>query len=269
MSHDPNAAGLAVNWHIFGSNGLEKADYSQGVLERFTRRAPNDWGSNKLVKDIVNPRFLIVPLQSPHAMNYFKGFYSVNENGDCVKGAFNFPVATEKIVINHYFSKSREEFLKKRERGRAAKTTFRAYGDFDKHDHNEEFDNGILKYRDARAKIYQPPKPRSDADLIKALERNLSPTLSSDTPIEFYAGKMETFLTCRAVAAYLQTKLADNSQAKFFEEESLKAILKTFASPISVADKGLFDKELPELLKLPYPVIKEIKAESIKLTPKN
>ena len=39
----PQASGVAVNWQLYGSNGARTADYSRGVLERFTRRAPVDW----------------------------------------------------------------------------------------------------------------------------------------------------------------------------------------------------------------------------------
>ena len=74
FSRDPNAAALGINWQIFGSNGEEKADYSRGVLERFTRRAPSDWAiikedkaniGNIYIKSIVNPRLVDYYL-SPH-----------------------------------------------------------------------------------------------------------------------------------------------------------------------------------------------------------
>ena len=39
LSRDEQAQALAVNWQIFGSNGHETADFSRGVLERFTCRA--------------------------------------------------------------------------------------------------------------------------------------------------------------------------------------------------------------------------------------
>ena len=227
------------------------------MLERFTRRAPNDWyfifknkpiGGNPPVKSIHNPR-KISSAGHPHIANYFESFHAINEKGNIVKGPFNIPVTDEKIVINHYYTKSFEEFITfKRSRGYADRIKTGVYTDeaFKVYDRNEEFDDGILKYRDARAKVYQPPKPRSNDDLIKALKRNLP----LDAPPDYYAGKLETFLTCRAVAAYLKEKN--------FEEASLKAIIKAFVSPVSVADKGLFDKELPELLKLPYPVVEEL-----------
>ena len=277
LSKDPNAAGLGVNWQCFGSNGQEKADHSRGVLERFTQRAPKEW-SNRIrnitvgnihVKTIANPRAINVSI-SPHTPIYFAGLYSVNENGKSVRGPFNSPVTTEKIAINHYYTKSREEFFARKSQPRAdslgpqshlAEDLFNAY------DHNEEFDDGILKYRDARAKVYQPPdNSHVNERLLNALMVNLSPTFIEDVQPNFYAGKMETFLTCRAVAAYLKTQLTDTS-ANFFEEAALKAISKSVAG-MSVADIQLLIPELPKLLSLPYPVVKEIRDELIKYIPR-
>ena len=48
LSNAPNAAGLSIHWQIYGSNGQEKADYSRGVLERFTRRAEKNFGRFKI-----------------------------------------------------------------------------------------------------------------------------------------------------------------------------------------------------------------------------
>ena len=254
MSHDDKAAGLAINWQVFGSNGQTKADYSRGVLERFTRRAKHDWhfmlknkpvGGNPHVKSIHNPR-LIKFAGHPHCADYFDGFHAVNEKEIVCRGPFNRPVAFERIVVNHYYDKSYEEFVTfKRARGYADRIIEGVYSDnaFKVYDRNEEFDDSILAYRDARAKIYQPPKARSAEDLLKALERNLS--------TDSYAGKLETFLTCRAVAAYLNERT--------YEEAALKAILKALENSPSAADKQMFDKELPELLKLPYPVIEEFR----------
>ena len=86
-------------------------------------------------------------------------------------------------------------------------------------------------------------------------------------PPNFYAGKMETFLTCRAVADYLKTHFADSTTANFFEEASLKAISKSVAG-MSTADIQLLIPELPKLLSLPYLVVKEFRDELIKYIPR-
>ena len=94
---------------------------------------------------------------------------------------------------------------------------------------------------------------------LPALAANLSPALLPNIPQDFYAGKMETFLTCRAVAAYLKTKLTDTTPAEFYEEAALRAVLKSLSSGASMADARLLISELPNLLTLPYPVVEELR----------
>lgn len=205
---------------MFGSNGQDKADYSRGVLERFTRRAPRDWvppdgEKNSVIKTVANPRKINF-FSNAHYPIYFEGGYSVNENGKIIHGWYNEPVLADTIVINHYHTKSREEYEQKIQRGRSDLLQKRENA-FSHSDRNEEFDDGILRYRAERAKDFRPSdKSQADARLLNALVTNLSPTLIPNTPPQFYAGKMETFLTCRAVASYLQTRLTDDSPAKFF-----------------------------------------------------
>lgn len=256
--------------HCFGSNGQDKADYSRGVLERFTRRAPNDWApegyGNAHVKIIANPR-MINYMSIPHFAFYFEGVQAVNENGNVVPSAFNNPVTADKIVINHYSIKSREEYGIKVSRGAADHNAY-DMKNFDTSDHNEEFDDGILRYRAERAQSFKmPDKSQVDARLFNALSKNLSPTLMSNTLPTFYAGKIETFLTCRAVAAYLKTKLKDDAPAKFFEEAAIKAILQTLSSGMTLADVRLLVRELPSLLKLPYPVVNELRGAALQIIP--
>ena len=267
LSHDPNAAGLAINWQLFGSNGEEKADYSRGVLERFTRREDK---INKHVKTIANPR-VINFFGNPHSAIYFEGCYAVNESGEVVNGPFNETATANKIIINHYHTKSREEYDLKSSRGYAPNILSEnpyPQKKFEGHDKNDEFDDGILKYRDARAENFQlPDKSHADTRLFAALAENLSPTLLPNTPQDFYAGKVETFLTCRAVAAYLQTKLTDEAPAKFFEEASLKALLKAVKVGTSFADIRLVLSELPNLLTLPYPEVKKLREACLHIIP--
>lgn len=276
LSPNPNAAGLAIHWQNFGSNGQEKADYSRGVLERFTRRAPKDYTpdkgeTNALIKTIANPRKINF-LSSPHFPYYFADVYSINEIAIPVSGGYGKPVTAEKIVVNHYLCKSIEEYMQKTSRGPAdgnmqVYSMRKAYLEFN--DRNDEFDDGILRYRAERAKTFQPPdKSRADERLFTALATNLSPTLVPTTPPQFYAGKMETFLTCRAVAAYLKTRLTDDAPAKFFEEASLVAILRTIASGgMSLADARLLIRELPDLLPLPYPVVNDLRGACLQIIP--
>ncbi len=253
LSHDDKAAGLAIHWNPFDSNGQEKADYSRPVLERFTRCPKN---IHPCIKTIANPRKIgfFKPTQV-HTAGFFRGFFCVDENLNPVYNFKPIPATADKIVLNHYHCKSLEEYIVKIKRGDAVfpDQELRSVDKFHQAQINKgNYEDGIIKYRDARLKIYQPPKPRSNDDLIKVLEKNLP----SEAPPDFYAGKMETFLTCRAIASYLQTKLSDNKIAKFYEEVSLNAALKAFVASASMADRELFIMELPTLLRLPYAYLK-------------
>ena len=254
---------------MFGSNGLQTADYSRGVLERFTRRATNEINSSTFVKMILNPRTVNF-FDSPHFAMKFEGIATIDERGEHRTQQWTIsPPLNDKIVINHYHCKSWEEYSQRVHRGDVVKIESDKYNRelFDKRDRNDEFDDGILKYRDERLKIYQPPdKSHADERLINALTENLSPTLIQSTPPEFFAGKMETFLTCRAVADYLKLRLPDNTLAKFFEETALKATLKSTIG-MSFADARLLIRELPNLLKLPYPVVKDLRGAMLQIIP--
>lgn len=265
LSKDPNAAGLAIHWRFFGSNGQEKADYSRGVLERFTRCDRND---NAQIKTISNPRKINF-ISNPHYANYFEGKRSVNENGVTAQGHLNRPAVSEKIGINHYHCKSREEYQIKRKRGIADSITEDKYSDstFKMWNRDAEFDDGILKYRDERAKVYRPPdNSHADERLLTALAKNLSPMILPIVPPNFYAGKMETFLTCRAVSTYLRKKFPDEERLKVLENAALMAILKS-ASKMDLADARLFLRELPKLLRLPYSVVKDLRAVALQIIP--
>ncbi len=258
LKNFPEASGLAINWQLFGSNGQVKADYNRGVLVRFTRRAPVDWivpipnrdipGGNAQVKTVANPR-RIAFFTSAHFPIYFEGNFSVNERGEVVQNYCNEPVTAEKIVINHYNVKSREEFfVKKLNRGRADKAGnyFNATW-FDMYDRNEVFDDSILSYCAARVDTFSI---ETDAEKVRRITDAVIKNLSAE---EF---SLETALTCRAVSNFL------NEQ--FLEEASLGAALKSFDG-MKLSDVRLLLSELPELLSLPYPVVKDLRDATIEI----
>lgn len=74
------------------------------------------------------------------------GYYSVSADGEKLKGSFSKRVSIEKIAINHYFTKSYDEFVTKRNRGKADQVKMRPMSEFEEHDKNEVYDDGMLKY---------------------------------------------------------------------------------------------------------------------------
>ena len=148
FGNNSNASALCPNWYMFGSSGLETADFNRGVIDRFTNRAKK---VDRHIKTIANPRKINF-FVNPHYAIYFIGCYSLNENAKVFSGPFNDERTAEKICINHYHFKSREEYSIKVNRGSADGTRGKDYRFFESvdKDSNDEFDDGILKYRDAR-----------------------------------------------------------------------------------------------------------------------
>ena len=152
MDKAPLAESLSIYWQFFGSSGQQKADYSKGVLERFLHRATND-RSDECGKIIVNPRS-IKEFITPHYVIHFDGQYTIKDNGNV--GGFTGHISAEKIVINHYHFKSREEYMLKDQRGSvyyldsAHVAKMIAKFDEENEKYNEVYDDGILKYREAR-----------------------------------------------------------------------------------------------------------------------
>ena len=273
----PNAAALGVNWHCFGSNFQEKADYSRGVLERFTRRAPNDWRGgdyvpeknnitgNAHIKTIANPRRIRL-FVNPHFAFLFDNYFAINETGKIIPSWANYPVTDEKIAINHYNTKSREEYDQKIQRGNADSNARCTPQQFLAHDRNEIFDDSILKYRDARKSHGGVFDLEINYHRVcNALLMNLSSTFAKNIPLNFFAGKLETFLTCRALAAHLRENILDETAGNFFEEAALNAIYKTLHTQVAIPDLRLFFSELPNFLVLNYPVVENLREASINL----
>ena len=148
LSSNQNAAALAVNWRMFGSNFQETADYSKGVLERFTRCTTIP---DQHVKTIFNPR-KIKFFYNPHFAVHFDGCYAVNENKNFIYGHLNKTPSDNKIVIHHYHMKSKEEYAIKMARGNPDNTSKPDASSFNHDFANDIFNDEILTYRESRLK---------------------------------------------------------------------------------------------------------------------
>ena len=289
LNGKPNAAALVAHWHIFGSNHHKKVDYSKGVLERFTRRAENDWylppkppenrfhQGNVYVKSILNPR-RVHHFEDPHQANYFFGCFAVDEAEKGIPMSISFPVVADKIVVNHYQVKSLEEYKSRQPRGDVNKKSGEKYNMnfFNDSDRNEVFDDGILKYRDARRDALigkagiETLFARKQINLprfFNALAQNLVTATVAAMPRNFYASKVENFLTCLSLSDYLRGKIFDDDGAKIFEEMSLNALYKSLHAGYSIADILLLLDEIPKILELNCSAVKKIRDVCIQIIP--
>lgn len=106
---------LGVNWLIHGFNGhFHKPDGL--VCENFSRCSFSTEG-NKHIKSIVNPRSVVIA-HHPHYFIHRFGSKIVNIKGENIYGPFSEPYF-EEIVINHYITKSYEEYEKRMKKGKA------------------------------------------------------------------------------------------------------------------------------------------------------
>ena len=147
IQSNPNAAGLAVNWAIYGSSG--QIHKTEGlVTERFLKRAPKDFWGNEHIKTIANPR-LVKNFISCHYPLYKPGCWNINTMGKRQRLWLNSGIDNDIVRLNHYFGKSRDEFIAKKSRGRAASGGFYPdFSRFDEYDRNDEYDAGMLEYSD-------------------------------------------------------------------------------------------------------------------------
>ena len=256
-----STAGFEAQWFMYGSNGEEKADYTRGVLERFTRRQKNMFDA---AKSITNPR-KINYIQTSHYPICFSNIYFINKYAlEILFPDIGYKIA-DKIVMNHYHLKTKEEYLLRKSKGDVAfgKIQYQNLEEgFEKSDsvYNEVFDDSALKYRAARmgggTGINTQPNYQKVLDTVI---QTLIQARNSNTPPDFSVGKIETFLTCRSLANFFREKqMLDEKICDALENDSLVAIYKLFFSAISIPEFQLLMSELPKILTLKYPVVDAI-----------
>ncbi|WP_144984496.1 glycosyltransferase family 2 protein [Halomonas sp. C22] len=143
---DPEVSALGLNWACFGSAGARFREDGL-VIERFTRRARQDFGPNHHIKSVVRPRDVECFI-NPHIARLRHGHY-LNSHGapliarqgpnGSVSQGLSDTVCWDGARINHYLVKSVEEFvLGKAQRGSAATPHYQKQRDyFMRHDRND------------------------------------------------------------------------------------------------------------------------------------
>ena len=132
-----NTRELLISWVLYGSDG-HKTKPNGLVIENYMHRGERLFGC----KAIINPRFLY-KVGNPHILNVAGNM--VDENGT-ICGFIDQnknPLPCNKIRINHYHCKSREEYREKSKRGCVAfgKNPDRCNEkQFNDHDKNEVYD---------------------------------------------------------------------------------------------------------------------------------
>lgn len=125
-----------------------KKNHTGGVLGNYLYRAFENGKGNECIKSIVNPRRVYRYCHVHYPMYYF-GYYSIDETGRKVTGWSNINNNIKLLRINHYFTKSKEEWIARRSIGKADakdRTKTRTMQEFYEHDNNDIYDASALYY---------------------------------------------------------------------------------------------------------------------------
>ncbi len=141
---------IAINWKMFGSSG--HVERTPGlVIDRFTRCAKESFGGNRAVKTLARVDAIEIP--RVHTCHFRPGVRYVTVAGEelpPLEGRTQ-TVSHDIIRINHYFTRSREEWAEKSARGRGAKPAdhpkkHRTVKEFESNDRNEREEKDIVRF---------------------------------------------------------------------------------------------------------------------------
>jgi hypothetical protein len=142
---------IAINWKMFGTSHKQVAEPGL-VMERFLSCARRSHRVNRAVKTLAKCSALVDP--NLHNHEFAEGVVYRTVTGEAVppkRGRILGEPSHDVIRINHYFTKSREEWDRKVARGRATKPAghpdkFRTEQHFRMCDRNEQVDEYMLRF---------------------------------------------------------------------------------------------------------------------------
>lgn len=144
FKRDKSVGALGINWYMFGSSGQTKKTDGL-VMERFVERAVFDSVRNKIVKSIVNPR-CVKEINHPHYPVLYKGYYTVGIDGALACGPYHEIYQEVALRVNHYYTKSREEWDKRRSLNEVMDGSPKKHIPFETVDDNDVRDETALYY---------------------------------------------------------------------------------------------------------------------------
>ncbi len=108
---------VLLQWLVFGPSGQQRRP-SGLVIESYTQRLPEQYPACRHVKSLVRGKAVTSAGTTPHIINVSGP--TCNTLGETVLSYAEQPVACHDVMwLNHYFTKSREEWIAKLRRGKA------------------------------------------------------------------------------------------------------------------------------------------------------
>jgi hypothetical protein len=109
--------GVAANWRIYRTNG-HQVPPEGSVFENYPVAEPDEDPTNQLVKSIVFPAMTSSQVENPHAFRHYAKL--VGEDGKPVTRAYRTPPTVDLLRVNHYITRSQQEWEAKLRRPRAS-----------------------------------------------------------------------------------------------------------------------------------------------------
>ena len=146
FSSYPQAGALAVNWCMFGSSNLEKKPNGM-LIDNFLWRAKIGRQGTDVVKSIIRPSKTLF-FDNPHYAVFRFGYAAYDIYGKYVENFVNVIPEYKGLKINHYFTKSKQQWIKRRSIGKAdlGGADKRSLQEFHNHDNNDVLDKSSLVF---------------------------------------------------------------------------------------------------------------------------
>ncbi len=194
---------VGVNWLNFGPSGHEKKP--EGLqIENYIRRSKASYEGNRHIKSIVRPEKVIAPPLNPHEFSYIDGLLAVTENFQEINGFMSETHSVEKLRINHYTTRSKEESRKKMMRGRPTTKKKRLWSHFETR--HKIFD----RVEDLTIQRFLPQlKKNIEANLVtfKATQKMEKNTLVKILNIKYLEPLPECLWGCQIIKPVIEEKI--------------------------------------------------------------
>jgi hypothetical protein len=149
MKMDKHAGGVCVNWVMYGSSGHETKP--EGLLtDNFLWRSKISGieSGTYTIKTICNPD-LVSKYAHPHYPVYKRGIYAITPKGKRCSNWCNPITEYDGLRLNHYFTKSKAQWIERRKFNVLNPQNFRTLDEFYNRNNNDILDKEILRYREA------------------------------------------------------------------------------------------------------------------------
>lgn len=104
---------LGVNWLMFGTSNIKEIPKGKLLIETLTSCTEQGYANNLYVKSIVRPECAL-RFENPHQPVFEPGYYAVNSDRFAFQGKMSDYILTNKIRINHYWTRDEKFFFNKK-----------------------------------------------------------------------------------------------------------------------------------------------------------